>query len=88
MKYAIYGAGSLGTVLGAWLTRHGAEIELVNRNRAHVEALQKSGARVTGTVEFTVPVRALLPEQMQLLLFCFSFSSLSSCSCMAISLAW
>ena len=65
MKYAIYGAGSLGTVMGAFLTKNGVDIELVNRNRAHVEALQKRGAHVCGTVDFTIPVRALLPGQMQ-----------------------
>lgn len=64
MKRAIYGAGSLGTVLGAYLSKAGVEIELVNRNRAHVEALNKSGARITGTVDMTVPVRAVLPEEM------------------------
>ena len=65
MKYAIYGAGSLGTVLGAYLTKNGVDMELVNRNRAHVEALQAKGAHITGTVDFTVPVRAILPEQME-----------------------
>ncbi len=64
MKYAIYGAGSLGTILGAYLTKNGVDIELVNHNRAHVEALRQNGARVTGTVEMTVPVRAILPEEM------------------------
>lgn len=64
MRCAIYGAGSLGTVLGAYLTRGGAEIDLINRNRAHVEALRKNGARVTGKADLTVPVRALLPEEM------------------------
>ena len=64
MKTAIYGAGSLGTVLGAYLTKNGVDIELVNRNRAHVEALQKYGAHITGTVDLTVPVRAILPGEM------------------------
>ena len=65
MKYAIYGAGSLGTVLGAYLTKNGTEVELVNHNRAHVEALRKNGAHISGTVDFTVPVKALYPEQME-----------------------
>ncbi|MBQ7455799.1 MAG: 2-dehydropantoate 2-reductase [Clostridia bacterium] len=65
MRYAIYGAGSLGTVLGAYLTKNGVEIELVNRNEAHVRALNEKGAHVTGTVEMTAPVRAILPEEMQ-----------------------
>jgi len=64
MRCAIYGAGSLGTVLGAWLTKSGVPIDLINRNRAHVAALQRSGAHITGTVDFTVPVHALLPEEM------------------------
>ena len=41
MKYAIYGAGSLGTVAGAYLTKNGVEIELVNRNESHVKALNE-----------------------------------------------
>lgn len=65
MRCAIYGAGSLGTVLGAYLSRAGVPVELVNRNRAHVEALRKGGAHITGTVEFTTPVRAIYPEEMQ-----------------------
>ena len=64
MKCAIYGAGSLGTVLGAYLTEGGIDVDLVNRNRAHVEALRAHGAVVTGTVEKTVRVRAMLPEEM------------------------
>lgn len=64
MRYAIYGAGSLGTVLGAYITKNGGEIDLINRNRAHVDALRKNGARITGTVEMTVPVNALTPDEM------------------------
>ena len=64
MRYAIYGAGSLGTVLGAYITRSGTEIDLINRNRAHIAALREHGARITGTVEMTVPVSALTPEEM------------------------
>ena len=65
MKCAIYGAGSLGTILGAYLTKNGFPIELVNRNKKHVEALQKNGAHITGTTDFTTPVNAILPDQMK-----------------------
>ena len=65
MKYAIYGAGSLGTVMGAYLTKNGVDIELVNRNRAHVAEMRKNGARVCGAVSMTVPVKAILPEEME-----------------------
>ena len=63
-RYAIYGAGSLGTVLGAYITKNGGKIDLINRNKAHVEALRKNGAIINGTVEMTVPVTALTPAQM------------------------
>ena len=64
MRTAIYGAGSLGTILGAFISKAGEAIELINRNKAHVEALNSSGAKVTGTVEFTQKVIAYTPDQM------------------------
>lgn len=64
MRAAIYGAGSLGTILGAYITKNGGEVELINRNKAHVEALRKNGATVTGTVNFTQKVTAYTPEEM------------------------
>ena len=64
MRVAIYGAGSLGTILGAFITKAGVEIELINRNKAHVEALQVNGAKVIGTMEFTQKVTAYTPDQM------------------------
>lgn len=63
-RYAIYGAGSLGTVLGAYITKNGGEIDLINRNRAHIEALNENGATIIGTVEFNTPVKVLLPDEM------------------------
>ncbi|MBQ8914726.1 MAG: 2-dehydropantoate 2-reductase, partial [Clostridia bacterium] len=64
-RYEIYGAGSLGTILGAFITKNGCEIDLINRNRAHVDALNEKGARITGTVDITVPVRAITPDMME-----------------------
>ncbi|HJA65588.1 MAG TPA: 2-dehydropantoate 2-reductase [Candidatus Mediterraneibacter cottocaccae] len=65
MRCAIYGAGSLGTVLGAYMTKNGQPVDLINRNRAHVEALNKKGAHIRGTVNFSTPVHAITPEQME-----------------------
>lgn len=64
MRIAIYGAGSLGTILGAYIARAGVDIELINRNKAHVEALQVNGANVVGTVQFCQPVVAYTPNEM------------------------
>ena len=64
MKTAIYGAGSLGTVLGAYLAKAGVDVDLITRNREHVDALNKNGAKIIGTVNMTVPVHALTPDEM------------------------
>ena len=64
MKLAIYGAGSLGTILGAYISRAGVPVDLINRNKSHVEALQSKGARVVGTVQFTQQVTACTPAEM------------------------
>lgn len=64
MRVAIYGAGSLGTILGAYIAKGGEQIELINRNQAHIAALQSAGAKVTGTVEFCQAVTAYTPDKM------------------------
>ena len=64
VRSAIYGAGSLGTVLGAYITKNGGEVDLINRNKAHVNALRENGARIVGTVDMTVPVKVYTPDEM------------------------
>ena len=64
MRIAIYGAGSLGTILGAFISKAGVPIELINRNKAHVEALKTKGAQVVGTMNFHQPVVAYTPDEM------------------------
>jgi 2-dehydropantoate 2-reductase len=64
MRIALVGAGSMGTILGALLTRGGEDIVLVDVNQRHVEALNTAGARITGHMDLTVPVRAIAPDAM------------------------
>ena len=64
MRVAIYGAGSLGTILGAFISKAGVPVELINRNKAHVEALKAKGAQVVGTMQFCQPVIAYTPDEM------------------------
>ena len=64
MRIAIYGAGSLGTILGAFISKAGVPIELINRNKAHVEGLKSKGAQVVGTMQFSQPVVAYTPDEM------------------------
>jgi 2-dehydropantoate 2-reductase len=64
VRAAIYGAGAMGTILGAFISRAGMQIDLITRNSEHVVALKERGATVSGTVQFTVPVSALSPDEM------------------------
>lgn len=64
MRIAIYGAGSLGTILGAYIAKADLDVELISRNIAHVEALRTNGARIVGTYDMCVEVKACLPQQM------------------------
>ena len=64
MKSAIYGAGSLGTILGAFITKNGGQVDLYNRNIAHIEALKTKGATVTGTLEFNQKVNAFTTDEL------------------------
>jgi len=65
MRTAVVGAGSMGTIIGALLTRGGEDVLLVDVNEPHVKALNEKGARITGHMELTVPVKAITPDAMQ-----------------------
>lgn len=65
MRAAIYGAGAMGTVLGAYIWKNGGKIDLISRNAAHVETLNSRGAKIIGGANFTQAVNAVTPEQMQ-----------------------
>ncbi len=64
MRIALMGAGSMGTVIGALISKAGLDITMVDANQAHVDALNAKGARITGHMEFTVPVKAITPDQL------------------------
>ncbi|MED1420643.1 2-dehydropantoate 2-reductase [Bacillus smithii] len=64
MRVAIMGSGSLGTIIGALITLGGQEVDLIDINKEHVEALNHSGAKITGFMDLRVPVKALLPYEM------------------------
>lgn len=64
-KIAIMGAGSLGTILGAFVAKNGYDVTLVDANVEHVKALNEKGAHVVGEVDFVQPVKACVPEDME-----------------------
>lgn len=57
MRVVVYGAGSLGSVVGGLLTRR-HEVTLVGR-QAHVQAIEESGLVITGLVEAVVVPKAV-----------------------------
>lgn len=65
MRVAIYGSGAMGTVLGAFLAKNGQAVDLIDSYGAHVEALNEKGAKIVGMADFTVPVKAYTPEQIE-----------------------
>lgn len=65
MRILIYGAGAMGTSLGALLTRGGVLCDLVTRNAAHVEKLKAEGAVLIGNEgESVTSVSACFPHEM------------------------
>ena len=40
MRTAIYGAGSLGTILGAYISKAGVAIDLINRKKEEIDVMQ------------------------------------------------
>ncbi|MEO2202830.1 2-dehydropantoate 2-reductase [Paenibacillus pabuli] len=63
MRIAILGAGSLGTIVGAYLADGGMDVELIDAYQEHVNALNQTGAKVVGTTEFHAKVKAITPDQ-------------------------
>ena len=55
----------MGTLFCACLAKAGQPIDAIDVNREHVDALNRRGAMVTGTVTLNVPVHALTPEEME-----------------------
>lgn len=68
-KIAIYGAGAMGTVLGAWLNLCGVKADLIARNEEHVSAINDRGARVIckadGERVLTARANAVTPARMK-----------------------
>ena len=65
-KIAIVGAGAAGSYLGAFMTRAGEDITLIDQWPAHVEAMKAGGLKVTGSQgPFTTPVKALHLHEVQ-----------------------
>ena len=65
-RIAIFGAGAVGSYLGAFMSRQGEDVTLIDQWPEHVEAVKANGLNVTGTQgPFTVPVKILHLHEAQ-----------------------
>jgi 2-dehydropantoate 2-reductase len=62
VELTIVGAGAIGGLIGAYLWRAGHSVRLVDRERAHVAAIQAGGLEVAGHSQFVARVPACEPE--------------------------
>src|SRR5262245_5971014 len=59
MRIAIVGAGAMGSLFGARLAASGHEVSLIDVSRAHIDAINREGLRVTSDAgEEVVSLRA------------------------------
>jgi len=60
-KLAVLGTGAIGSIIGAYLTRAGRDIALIDMWPAHVEQMRRGGLKVTAVdaEEFQTPVTAV-----------------------------
>jgi 2-dehydropantoate 2-reductase len=57
MNVVVFGAGAIGSVYAAKLSRH-HDVTVIAR-RTHVDAIERDGLHITGREEFIAPVRAM-----------------------------
>lgn len=63
MKITIIGAGAIGGLAGAYMTKKGHDVLLVDRWAEHVQALNDNGMRIDGVRgSMTVAVKAATPD--------------------------
>ena len=52
--------------MGALISKNGGQIALIDANKAHVDALNRHGATVTGKMDLkNIPVTAITPDKME-----------------------
>jgi 2-dehydropantoate 2-reductase len=62
----IWGAGAIGGTIGAYWTRAGIDVLLVDTAREHVEACRTAGLSIEGPIEtFSQSVRAVTPDELE-----------------------
>ncbi len=77
-RIAIMGTGAAGSYIGAFLTREGEDITLIDMWPEHVEKMKTVGLRASGSQgDFTVPVKAMHLTEVQSIREPFDFAFLA-----------
>jgi 2-dehydropantoate 2-reductase len=66
MKVHVVGAGAIGGLAGAWMSRAGVDVTFVDVDREHVQALRSAGVVINGArgCHRLPPQRALTPDEL------------------------
>jgi len=65
MKFTIIGSGAIGGLAGAYMTKAGHDVTLVDRWAEHVDALNDKGMTIDGVRgDLNIKVKAALPDQL------------------------
>ncbi len=65
MHFTIVGSGAIGGTVGAHLVRGGHEVLFVDRDHAHVHAINTAGLTIEGRETFTVRASAITPDALR-----------------------
>jgi 2-dehydropantoate 2-reductase len=65
MRFLVWGAGAIGSTVGAHLARAGHDVTFVDRAAEHVAAINSTGLHITGPItDFVVHTPALTPDEV------------------------
>jgi 2-dehydropantoate 2-reductase len=66
MRWLIWGAGAIGGTLAAYLARAGHDVTIVDNVNDHVDAVNRDGLRITGSIEtFSASMPAFTPDTIR-----------------------
>jgi 2-dehydropantoate 2-reductase len=61
----IYGSGAIGGVVGAYMAAAGEDVLFVDKVAEHVDAMNATGLRISGSNALQIPARAVLPGDLK-----------------------
>ncbi len=64
MRVTVVGAGAIGGTVGVQLHRGGHDVVLVDRDAAHVATINRDGFRISGLLDTTERVQAIVPADL------------------------